>query len=103
MSGALCKGDCGELAKEAREKQAIHGDYVAWVRGGAKEIGREDGKEDWRTCIIKHIWDPSSTRDRRMRREALKYTLIDDELYQRTTNGLLLKCLGVEQAQIEIG
>jgi hypothetical protein len=30
----------------------------------------------------------------------LKYTLIDDELYRRTIDGMLLKCLGEEQAKV---
>jgi hypothetical protein len=32
----------------------------------------------------------------------LKYTLIDDELYQRTIDGMLLKCLGKEQAKVAV-
>jgi hypothetical protein len=32
----------------------------------------------------------------------LKYTSIDDELYRRTIDGLLLKCLGKEQAKVAV-
>jgi hypothetical protein len=32
----------------------------------------------------------------------LKYTLIDHKLYWRTTDGILLKCLGDEQAKVAI-
>jgi hypothetical protein len=32
----------------------------------------------------------------------LKYTLIDDELYRRTIDGVLLKCLGEEQAKVTV-
>jgi hypothetical protein len=39
-------------------------------------------------------------KDRRVRRQALKYVMIDDELYWRTMEGLLLKCLSKEQSQI---
>jgi hypothetical protein len=31
-------------------------------------------------------------------RQALKYTIVDGELYHRTVDGMLLKCLGEEHA-----
>jgi hypothetical protein len=45
----------------------------------------------------------SNTRDRKMRQQALKYTVVGEELYRRIVDGLLLKCLGEEQAKIEMG
>jgi hypothetical protein len=48
--------------------------------------------------LITYLKDPSSTRDRKTHRQALKYTLVDGELYRRTLEGLMLKCLGEEQA-----
>jgi hypothetical protein len=33
-------------------------------------------------------------------KQALKYTIMDGELYERTVDGLLLKCLGDEQAKV---
>jgi hypothetical protein len=36
-------------------------------------------------------------------RQALKYTIVDGDLYQRTTDGLLLKCLDDEQARVAMG
>jgi hypothetical protein len=35
--------------------------------------------------------------------QALKYTMMGDELYRRTTDGLLLKCLNDDQAQVAMG
>jgi hypothetical protein len=32
----------------------------------------------------------------------LKYMSLDDDLYQRTIDGVLLKCLGKEQAKVAI-
>jgi hypothetical protein len=32
----------------------------------------------------------------------LKYTSIDDELYRRIINGMLLECLGEEQAKVAV-
>ena len=52
---------------------------------------------DWRKLLIECLQDPSSTKDRKVRRQVLKYTLIGDELYRRTIDGLLLKCLNEEE------
>jgi hypothetical protein len=49
--------------------------------------------EDWRVPLINYLKDLSQTRDRKIRRQALKYTLLNDELYRRTIDGLFLKCL----------
>jgi hypothetical protein len=43
------------------------------------------------------------SRNRKVHRQVLKYTLIDDDLYRRTIDGLLLKCLSDEQARIATG
>jgi hypothetical protein len=32
----------------------------------------------------------------------LKYMLLDDDLYWRTIDGMLLKCLGEEQAKVAV-
>jgi hypothetical protein len=42
-------------------------------------------------------------RDRKVRRQALQYTILDDELYRRTIDRLLLKCLSKEQAKVAMG
>jgi hypothetical protein len=46
---------------------------------------------------------PDNTVDRKIRGQALKYTLMDGELYRRTMDGLLLKCLNEDRARIAIG
>jgi hypothetical protein len=40
--------------------------------------------------------------DKMVKWQVLKYTSIDDELYRRTIDGVLLKCLGEEQAKVTI-
>jgi hypothetical protein len=50
-----------------------------------------------------YLRDPNSTRDRKVRRQSLKYTLINNELYRRTIEGLLLRCLDDEHASIAVG
>jgi hypothetical protein len=51
---------------------------------------------------LKCIRDPGKTTDKKVKRQVLKYTLIDDELYRRTFDGMLLKCLGGEQAKVVV-
>jgi hypothetical protein len=48
------------------------------------------------------IRDPRKTTDKKIKRQVLKYTSIDGELYQRTIDGVLLKCLGEEQAKVAV-
>jgi hypothetical protein len=46
------------------------------------------------------LQDPKSITDRKVRRWALKFILDNDELYRRTADDLLLKCLGRDQARL---
>jgi hypothetical protein len=47
--------------------------------------------------------NPSKKVDRQLRCRAIKYVLLEDELYYRTIDGVLLKCLGEEEAKILMG
>jgi hypothetical protein len=57
---------------------------------------------DWRQPLLECIRDPRKTTDKKVKWQVLKYMLIDDELYQRTIDGMLLKCLGEEQAKVAV-
>ena len=48
--------------------------------------------QDWRVPFISYLRDPGRGAERNIRRLASKYVLIDDELYRRTAEDLLLKC-----------
>jgi hypothetical protein len=50
-----------------------------------------------------YLQDPSQKIDKAVRRLAIKYTLVDDDLYRRTDDGLLLKCLDGDRAKIAMG
>jgi hypothetical protein len=67
----------------------------------ASEEGIREG--EWRHVLIKYIKDPNSGHDWMTRRLALKLTMIDGELYCHAVQGLLLKCLGEEEAQVAMG
>jgi hypothetical protein len=53
-----------------------------------------------------HFWSaleaPKRLRTQKSSRQVLKYTLLDDDLYRRTIDGVLLKCLGEEQAKVAV-
>ena len=59
--------------------------------------------EDWRTPLLKYLRDSSAKIDKGVWRSAFKYVLHNDELYQRTTEDLLLKCLGSDQVRVAMG
>ena len=59
--------------------------------------------EDWRTPLLRYLSNPSAKVDKSVPRSAFKYTLHNDELYQRTVEDLLLKCLGFDQARVATG
>ena len=50
--------------------------------------------------IIAYLKDPGRDAERNIRHLAFKYILIDDELYHRTADDILLKCLGTDQAHV---
>jgi hypothetical protein len=54
----------------------------------------EADASDWRTPIINYLRNPSVRTDRNVRLTTFKYVLMSDELYLRTVNDVLLKCLG---------
>jgi hypothetical protein len=59
-------------------------------------------RADWRLPLLKCIRDLRKTADKKFKRHVLKYTSIDDDLYRRTIDGVLLNCLGEEQAKVAV-
>jgi hypothetical protein len=58
--------------------------------------------DDWRTSLIRYLENPDHIADRKVQRQALKYVTLDNTLYRRTIDGLLLKYLGSYQSRIEM-
>jgi ribonuclease HI len=56
--------------------------------------GNEANVSDWRTPLVNYLRNPSVRMDKNIRRTTFKYVLMSDELYRRTVNDVLLKCLG---------
>ena len=57
---------------------------------------------DWRVPIVAYLRDPSVMTDRKIWRVVFKYTLVNDELYRRTSSGVLLKCLGPDDSVLSM-
>jgi hypothetical protein len=53
---------------------------------------------DYRADILNYLKDPARGAPKRIRYKAMKYVLIGDDMFYRTLEGLLLKCLGPTEA-----
>ena len=59
--------------------------------------------DDWRYDVFNYLKNPSQSASRKLRYKALRYVLLDGELYYRTIDGVLLKCLSADQAKVVMG
>jgi hypothetical protein len=75
------------------EKMEPMKEYDSFKGGGTIQT-------DWRLPLLECISDPRKNTDKKVKQQVLKYTSLDDDLYQRTIDGVLLKCLGGEQAKV---
>ena len=82
------------------EEQANFKECVVIARD-ERERERAD-LEDWRSPLLKLLQDPNTKVDKSVW-SAFKYALHNGELYQRTDEDLLLKCLGPDQARMAMG
>jgi hypothetical protein len=75
---------------------------VLVIQGGNGEVvdGGHMDNRDWRRELVDYLFDLGSIGDRKIRQRALKYTIVDGILYCCTPDGLLLKCLGEEEANV---
>jgi ribonuclease HI len=62
----------------------------------------EADTSDWRTPIANYLRNPNIRTDKNIRRTTFKYVLMSDELYRRTVDDVLLKCLGPDDAILAI-
>jgi hypothetical protein len=73
----------GSPLDEGKMKPIMEGDSV---KGG------DTIRTDWRLQLLECIRDPEKTTDKKIKRQALKYMSLDDYLYRRTIDDVLLKC-----------
>ena len=50
-----------------------------------------------------YLKNPSQKVSRKLRYKSIKYVLLDDQLYYKTIDGVLLKCLNLEDAKVLLG
>ena len=58
---------------------------------------------DWRIEIADYLRNPTRKVTRKLRYKSTKYVLLDDQLYYKTVDGVLLKCLNREEAKVLMG
>ncbi|XP_050896078.1 uncharacterized protein LOC127102788 [Lathyrus oleraceus] len=56
----------------------------------------------WRNPIINYLKDPSTDTERQTKYMALCYVLIGNELFKKTPEGILLKCLGESETYLAL-
>ena len=54
---------------------------------------------DWRSKIANYLKNLSQKVSRKLRYKALKFVVLDDQLYYKSIDGVLLKCLNQEEAR----
>ncbi|XP_058733168.1 uncharacterized protein LOC131604762 [Vicia villosa] len=57
---------------------------------------------DWRIPIIEYLKDPSLNTDRKTKYRALSYVLMGNKLFKKMPEGILLKCLGENEAYMAL-
>jgi hypothetical protein len=58
---------------------------------------------DWRTPLVHYLENSDHIADGKVFWQALKYVMLDNTLYHRTIDDLLLQCLGSDQSKIAMG
>jgi hypothetical protein len=59
--------------------------------------------DDRRKEIVDYLKDPSKKLKRHIRFQATKYVLLDDELYYRTIDRVLLRCVSSDESKSLMG
>ena len=65
-------------------------------------LSNEASDNDWRIEIVDYLRNPSQKVTRKLRYKSTKYVLLDDQLYYKTIDGALLKCLN-QEAKVLMG
>lgn len=56
--------------------------------------------EDWRKSKVVYLQNPTASTDRKTRYRALSYVLLGIELFKKSPEGILLKCLNESEAYL---
>jgi hypothetical protein len=87
------------LTKSDVPVSKIGGSKIFRILDEASKMTMAD-PDDWRTPLVRYLENPDHITDRIVQRQALKYVVLDNTLYHRTIDDLLLQCLGSDQSKI---
>ncbi|KAK2995200.1 hypothetical protein RJ640_000505 [Escallonia rubra] len=100
-------GNANVMAQLASGLKVPDGINEQWVKISKQLplIGDRDGQleminpvdtvqDDWRTPIIQYLQNPQLRVNTKMKLQAIKYFILDGDLFKRTPEGLTLRCLG---------
>ena len=59
-------------------------------------------EQDWRKPIVDYLQNPVASIERKIKYRALSYILMGNELFNKTPEGVLLKCLSETEAYIAL-
>ena len=63
----------------------------------------DNGKgNDWRKPLVEYLRTPTGSIDHKIKYRALSYVLSWNELFKKTAEGVVLKCLGESEAYIAV-
>ena len=57
---------------------------------------------DWSSPIVNYLKEPSVSTEKKIKYRALSYVQIGNELFKKTPEGILLKCLGENEAYLAL-
>ena len=66
-------------------------------------LSSEASNDDWRVEIVDYLINPSQKVTRKLRYKSTKYVLLNDQMYYKTVDEVLLKCLNREEAKVLMG
>ncbi|XP_039685664.1 protein NYNRIN-like [Medicago truncatula] len=59
-------------------------------------------ENNWRKPIVKYLENPDGTTCRKVKYRALSYVIMGNEVFKKTSEGVLLKCLGETDAYLAV-
>jgi hypothetical protein len=62
-------------------------------------LGMDLAEDDWRKEIVDYLEDLPRKVSRKLRYKAIKFVLLDESLFYKSLDGVLLRCLGPEEAK----
>jgi ribonuclease HI len=62
-------------------------------------FGSDLAEDDWRKEIVDYLENPSRKVSRKLKYKAIKFVLLDGRLFYKSLDGVLLQCLGPEEAK----